>query len=120
MFSLLILHHLTVALCKADLSFLFTTIDIVLSSKKQREWLILLIDSVPLDYSPRARHPPLLQIRRDHTLPPATTQKTNGKHLLAVCLCRRYLSSRAVSSQVLSAQMSLTTVFEMGTGGPSS
>jgi len=52
MFSLLILHHLTVALCKADLSFLFTTIDIVLSSKKQREWLILLIDSVPLNYSP--------------------------------------------------------------------
>ena len=30
------------------------------------------------------------------------------------------LSYRAVSSQVLSAQMSLTTVFGMGTGGPSS
>ena len=29
------------------------------------------------------------------------------------------LSSRAVSSQVFSAQVSLTTVFGMGTGGPS-
>ena len=34
-------------------------------------------------------------------------------------LCRRYLSSRAVASQVFSAQMSLTAVFGMGTGGPS-
>ena len=103
----------------AKLIYRFTTIDIVLSSKKQREWLILLIDSVPLNYSPRARHPPLLQIRRDHTLPQPQHKKTNGKQMLAVCLCRRYLSSRAVSSQVLSAQMSLTTVFGMGTGGPS-
>ena len=30
-----------------------------------------------------------------------------------------YLSSRAVSSQVLSARQSLTSVFGMGTGGPS-
>ena len=30
-----------------------------------------------------------------------------------------FLSSQAVSSQVLSAFMSLTTVFEMGTGGSS-
>ena len=34
-------------------------------------------------------------------------------------LCSRYLSSRAVARQVLSAQMSLTSVFGMGTGGPS-
>ena len=37
-------------------------------------------------------------------------------------LCRsvgEYLSSRAVSSQVLSARQSLTSVFGMGTGGPS-
>ena len=34
-------------------------------------------------------------------------------------LCRRYLSSQAVSSQVLSAEASLTSVFGMGTGGPS-
>ena len=33
--------------------------------------------------------------------------------------CWRYLSSRAVTRQVLSAQMSLTSVFGMGTGGPS-
>ena len=36
------------------------------------------------------------------------------------CLCSHYLSSRAVARQVLSAQMSLTSVFGMGTGGPSS
>ena len=35
-------------------------------------------------------------------------------------LCSRYLSSRAVARQVLSAYMSLTSVFGMGTGGPSS
>ena len=35
-------------------------------------------------------------------------------------LCWHYLSSRAVTRQVLSAQMSLTSVFGMGTGGPSS
>ena len=34
-------------------------------------------------------------------------------------LCRRYLSSRSVSRQVFSAQVSLTSVFGMGTGGPS-
>ena len=34
-------------------------------------------------------------------------------------LCSRYLSSQAVARQVLSAQMSLTSVFGMGTGGPS-
>ena len=35
-------------------------------------------------------------------------------------LCWHYLSSRAVARQVLSARMSLTSVFGMGTGGPSS
>ena len=34
-------------------------------------------------------------------------------------LCWRHLSSRAVSSQVLWAEASLTSVFGMGTGGPS-
>ena len=34
-------------------------------------------------------------------------------------LCWHYLSSRAVARQVLSAQASLTSVFGMGTGGPS-
>ena len=37
-----------------------------------------------------------------------------------ILMCRHYLSSRAVASQVLWAEMSLTTVFGMGTGGPSS
>ena len=35
-------------------------------------------------------------------------------------LCWHYLSSRAVARQVLSARVSLTSVFGMGTGGPSS
>gem|GEM_PF-5446398 len=35
-------------------------------------------------------------------------------------MCRHYLFFRAASSQVSSARMSLTTVFGMGTGGPSS
>ena len=34
-------------------------------------------------------------------------------------LCWHYLFFQAVASQVLSAETSLTTVFEMGTGGPS-
>ena len=39
--------------------------------------------------------------------------------LLNQDLCWHYLSFRAVASQVLSAETSLTTVFGMGTGGPS-
>ena len=35
-------------------------------------------------------------------------------------ICWHYLSSRQVALQVLSARMSLTSVFGMGTGGPSS
>ena len=34
-------------------------------------------------------------------------------------MCRHYLFSRSVSRQVSSAQVSLTSVFGMGTGGPS-
>ena len=45
-------------------------------------------------------------------------QKKNPQPKLWV-LCWHYLSSRAVARQVLSAQMSLTSVFGMGTGGPS-
>ena len=39
---------------------------------------------------------------------------------LLTLLCSRYLFSQAVARQVSSAQMSLTSVFGMGTGGPSS
>ena len=39
--------------------------------------------------------------------------------LLNQNLCWRYLSSQAVASQVLWTEMSLTTVFGMGTGGSS-
>ena len=41
-------------------------------------------------------------------------------HTFVCGVCWHYLSSRAVARQVLSAQMSLTSVFGMGTGGPSS
>ena len=44
----------------------------------------------------------------------------NRTQLGAVFVCWHYLSSRQVTLQVLSAQMSLTSVFGMGTGGPSS
>ena len=46
--------------------------------------------------------------------------KKETAHFRVRSLCWRYLSSRAVARQVLSAQMSLTSVFGMGTGGPSS
>ena len=39
--------------------------------------------------------------------------------LFRVGLCWRYLFSRPVARQVSSAQVSLTSVFGMGTGGPS-
>ena len=46
--------------------------------------------------------------------------KNSGKLFACRCLCVGVnLSSRAVSSQVLSAPVSLTSVFDMGTGGPS-
>ena len=47
-------------------------------------------------------------------------KKENAPQLSLWGLCSHYLSSRAVTRQVLSAQMSLTSVFGMGTGGPSS
>ena len=46
-------------------------------------------------------------------------KKTPDRSICQVSLCWHYLSSRAVASQVLSAETSLTTVFGMGTGGPS-
>ena len=61
-----------------------------------------------------------------HEIPPSITtvptkskkQKSDGQK--TVTLCWRYLSSQAVANQVLWTEMSLTTVFGMGTGGPSS
>ena len=46
-------------------------------------------------------------------------QAEKSPGLSTEALCWHYLSSRAVARQVLSAQMSLTSVFGMGTGGPS-
>ena len=45
--------------------------------------------------------------------------KKKPVHQSEPVLCWHYLSSRAVARKVLSAQMSLTSVFGMGTGGPS-
>ena len=47
------------------------------------------------------------------------TQKNPTCICKSVFLCWRYLSSRAVARKVLSAKVSLTSVFGMGTGGPS-
>ena len=62
------------------------------------------------------------------TDPEGGTQKMSPKSIKKspaywrdfLSLCWHYLSSRQVTLQVLSAQMSLTSVFGMGTGGPSS
>ena len=48
-----------------------------------------------------------------------TRAKKEPAERLVLRLCWHYLSSRAVARQVLSAYMSLTSVFGMGTGGPS-
>ena len=45
--------------------------------------------------------------------------KKKNPNQMVEALCWHYLSSRAVTRQVLSAQTSLTSVFGMGTGGPS-
>ena len=51
--------------------------------------------------------------------PAAMNIKREATLLSGFSPCWRYLSFRAVSSQVLSAEASLTSVFGMGTGGPS-
>ena len=47
------------------------------------------------------------------------TKKSDLQKASRIFLCWRYLSSRAVTRKVLSAKVSLTSVFGMGTGGPS-
>ena len=67
-------------------------------------------------YEDRPRHPDKIsttEMQRD-----ISWQKKNPSHKRWV-LCWHYLSSRAVTRQVLSTRMSLTSVFGMGTGGPS-
>ena len=51
----------------------------------------------------------------ERTIAKTASRKRSGFHL-----CWHYLSSRQVTLQVLSARTSLTSVFGMGTGGPSS
>ena len=46
------------------------------------------------------------------------SQAEKSPDISVEALCSRYLSSREVTLQVLSAYMCLTSVFGMGTGGP--
>ena len=52
-------------------------------------------------------------------LPIHSQKRTDLFSQIGSFLCWRYLSSRAVTRKVLSAKVSLTSVFGMGTGGPS-
>ena len=52
-------------------------------------------------------------------LPIHSQKRTDLLSQIGSFLCWRYLSSRAVTRKVLSAKVSLTSVFGMGTGGPS-
>ncbi len=65
----------------------------------------------------------LIVERNIHVLPPSLYSpyflKKTGRYENRPVLCWRYLFSRFVSKQVSSAQVSLTSVFGMGTGGPS-
>ena len=62
----------------------------------------------------------VLNIPLPYSLLPITShKKTDLQKSKSVFLCWRYLSSRAVTRKVLSAKVSLTSVFGMGTGGPS-
>ena len=49
----------------------------------------------------------------------ASTESKTAFFRMQSLLCWHYLSSRQVTLQVLSTRMSLTSVFGMGTGGPS-
>ena len=51
-------------------------------------------------------------------MPVACLRQKKGPDFSVGALCSHYLSSRAVTRQVLSAYMCLTSVFGMGTGGP--
>ena len=62
----------------------------------------------PLRYGRAMRAPTIL-----------CTKKSDLQKASRIFLCWRYLSSRAVARKVLSAKVSLTSVFGMGTGGPS-
>ena len=69
--------------------------------------------ALPCQSTAPAARPPLLRRKRFG----AQGKKRDTQY--CVSRCWRYLFSRAVASQVLSAGTSLTTVFGMGTGGPS-
>ena len=63
----------------------------------------------------------LVAARNNHICPQGKcgTQQNPRPYWSGVCCVGVYLSSRAATSQVLSAQVSLTAVFGMGTGVPS-
>ena len=57
---------------------------------------------------------------KEASFPFSSRHRKSLRTFIRRLLCWQYLSSRQVTLQVLSAQMSLTSVFGMGTGGPSS
>ena len=59
---------------------------------------------------------PAESLTKAHNLKCRTQQKSTSHQTSASFLISSFLSSRAASSQVLSAFVSLTTVFGMGTG----
>ena len=70
-----------------------------------------------LPYSFFSLQDSFISVPRPYSELPGKAQKSSDLSIGASCW--RYLSSRAVTRKVLSAQMSLTSVFGMGTGVPS-
>ena len=70
-----------------------------------------------LPYSFFSLQDSFISVPRPYSEHPGKAQKSSDLSIGASCW--RYLSSRAVTRKVLSAQMSLTSVFGMGTGVPS-
>ena len=71
--------------------------------------------------SPAGRQPSGIPVSAESSQRPMTSNDTHSKKALTITvsafqLISSFLSSRAASSQVLSAFVSLTTVFGMGTG----
>ena len=82
----------------------------VLAMAKQEAFRIL-------PYSFFSLQDSFISVPRPYSEHPGKAQKSSDLSIGASCW--RYLSSRAVTRKVLSAQMSLTSVFGMGTGVPS-
>ena len=77
--------------------------------------------AAPSPLAAKPRQPSGIQVSADSSQRPMTSNVAHSKKALTITvsaffLISSFLSSRAASSQVLSAFVSLTTVFGMGTG----